>query len=164
AFPTDQEAKRIESLTVQLAQTKAEYLAQAQAFLTRYPQYKAQFIDQQTLDPKALAKFAERLPPGTLVVQYFAAPDRLYLFVVAPGGRFQVKSRAVTQEALYALIREYRTHSEAAATTHLPWVDDGSPAYRQHVLPLREVTRKLSALLLAPVAAELSAYENVVLV
>jgi CHAT domain-containing protein/Tfp pilus assembly protein PilF len=164
ASRTDQETKRIESLTTLLAQTKAEYLAQAQAFLSRYPQYKAQFIDQQTVDPKALAKFAERLPAGTLVVQYFAAPDRLYLFVVAPGGRFQVKSQAVTQEALYALIKEYRTHLDAATTARVPWVDDGSSLYREKVLPLREVTRKLSALLLEPVAAELKAYTNLVLI
>ena len=45
--------------------------------------------------PKAIAKFAERLPPGTLAVQYFAAPDALYLFVVAAGGKFQVRTQAV---------------------------------------------------------------------
>lgn len=160
----EQASSRIESLTTLLAQTKAEYLARAQAFLARYPQYKAQFVDQQTVDPKALAKFADRLPPGTLVVQYFAAPDRLYLFVVAPGGRFQVKSRAVTQDALYALIKQYRTHIEAAAATRLPWHDDGSSAYREKVLPLRTVTRTLSALLLEPIAAELKTHTNLVVV
>jgi len=98
------------------------------------------------------------------VVQYFAAPDRLYLFVVAPGGHFQVKSRAINQDALYALIKEYRTHLDAAATARVPWVDDGSSVYRENVLPLREVTRKLSALLLEPVAAELKAYQDLVLV
>ena len=156
--------KRLESLTTLLAQTKAEYLAQAQAFLAKYPQYKAQFIDQQTVDPKALAKFADRLPPGTLAIQYFAAPDTLYLFVVAPGGSFQVRSRAITQEELYGLVKEYRTHLNAATTEHLPWIDDGSAAYREKVAPLREVSRKLSALLLDPVSPELATHRNLVLI
>jgi CHAT domain-containing protein/tetratricopeptide (TPR) repeat protein len=159
-----QSAQRIKDLTTLLAQSKAEYLAQAQAFLARYPQYKAQFIDQQTVDPKALAKFADRLPPSTLAVQYFAAPDTLYLFVVAPGGRFQVRSRAVSQGNLYALVKEYRHHLDAALSQRLPWIDDGSPVYREKVAPLREVSAKLSALLLEPVAAELRAHRNLVLI
>ena len=156
--------KRFENLTTLLAQTKAEYLTQAHAFLARYPQYKAQFIDQQTVDPKALAKFADRLPSGTLAIQYFAAPDTLYLFVVAPGGSFQVRSRAIAQEDLYKLVKEYRQHLDAATTERLPWVDDGSAVYREKVVPLREVSRKLSALLLEPVAPELATHRNLVLI
>jgi tetratricopeptide (TPR) repeat protein/CHAT domain-containing protein len=162
--PGDAGAKRVQNLTTLLAQTKAEYLAQVHAFLSRYPQYKAQFIDQQTVDPKALAKFADRLPAGTLAVQYFAAPDTLYLFVVAPGGRFQVKSRAVSQEDLYKLVKEYRRSLDAAATQRLPWADDGSSVYREKVSPLREVGRKLSGLLLEPVAGELRAHRNLVVI
>jgi CHAT domain-containing protein/Tfp pilus assembly protein PilF len=157
-------SKRMENLTTLLAKTKAEYLAQAQAFLTKYPQYKAQFIDQQTVDPKALAKFADRLPAGTLAIQYFAAPDTLYLFVVAPGGSFQVRSRAIAQDDLYGLVKEYRKHLNAATTEHLPWIDDGSAGYREKVVPLREVSRKLSALLLEPVAPELATHRNLVLI
>jgi len=157
-------SKRVENLTTLLAQTKAEYLAQAQAFLTKYPQYKAQFIDQQTVDPKALAKFADRLPAGTLAIQYFAAPDTLYLFVVAPGGSFQVRSRAIAQDDLYALVKGYRQLLNAATTEHLTWIDDGSPAYREKVAPLREISRKLSALLLEPVAPELATHRNLVLI
>ena len=156
--------KRVENLTTLLAQTKAEYLTQAHAFLARYPQYKAQFIDQQTVDPKALAKFADRLPSGTLAIQYFAAPDTLYLFVVAPGGSFQVRSRAIAQEDLYKLVKEYRQYLDAATTERLPWVDDGSAVYREKVVPLREVSRKLSALLLEPVAPELATHRNLVLI
>src|SRR3546814_16777763 len=70
------------------------YTTLFRSFLARYPQYKAQFVDQQTVDPKVLAKFADRLPAGTLVVQYFAAPDKLYLFLVARGAQFRVKSQA----------------------------------------------------------------------
>ncbi len=157
-------AGRIQSLTTLLAQTKAEYLGQAQAFLARYPQYKAQFIDQQTVDPKALAKFADRLPAGTLAIQYFAASDTLYLFVVAPGGSFQVKSRPVSQADLYELVKEYRRYLDAATAQHLPWIDDGSSVYREKVAPLRELSRKLSALLLEPVAAELKTHRNLVLI
>ena len=157
-------SKRVENLTTLLAKTKAEYLGQAQAFLAKYPQYKSQFIDQQTVDPKALAKFADRLPAGTLAIQYFAAPDTLYLFVVAPGGSFQVRSRAIAQDDLYTLVRDYRKYLNAATTEHLPWVDDGSAAYREKVAPLREISGKLSALLLEPVAPELATHRNLVLI
>src|SRR6185369_9017987 len=75
--PGEQRPERILELTRELAQTKGEYLTQVQAFLARYPRFRAQFVEQQTVDPKAIAKFAERLPPGTLAVQYFAAPDAL---------------------------------------------------------------------------------------
>ncbi len=102
----EQQPEKVQNLTALLAQTKGEYLAQVQAFLARYPKYKSQFVDQQTVDPKLLAKFADRLPAGTLAVQYFASPDALFLFVVAPGGRFQVKSQAVSQADLYDLIRQ----------------------------------------------------------
>ena len=57
--------------------------------------------------------------PGTLAVQYFAAPDALYLFVVAAGGKFQVRTQAVAQKELYDLVRAYRTQLERAATQRL---------------------------------------------
>ena len=116
------------------------------------------------MDPKALAKFADRLPSGTLAIQYFAAPDTLYLFVVAPGGSFQVRSRAIAQEDLYTLVKEYRQLLNSATTEPLPWIDDGSAVYREKVAPLRQVSRKLSALLLEPVAPELATHRNLVLI
>jgi CHAT domain-containing protein len=161
--PAEQHAGRIQALTTQLAQTKAEYLGQVQAFLARYPRFKAQFVEQQTVDPKMLAKFAERLPPGTLAVQYFAAPDALYIFVVAPGGHFQVRTQAIAQPDLYALIKEYRSLAERAATQRLPWADDGSEAYRRNVVPLRDVTERLSAHLLAPIEPELRSHPSLIL-
>jgi CHAT domain-containing protein/Tfp pilus assembly protein PilF len=162
--PKEQQPEKVQNLTALLAQTKAEYLAQVQAFLARYPQYKSQFVDQQTVDPKLLAKFADRLPAGTMAVQYFASPDALYIFVVAPGGRFQVKSQAVSQAELYDLIRQYRQYVERGASQRLPWADDGSEAYRRDVAPLRELTQKLAAHLLGPIEAELKSSRNLVLI
>ncbi len=153
--PKEQQPEKVQNLTALLAQTKAEYLAQVQVFLARYPQYKSQFVDQQTVDPKLLAKFADRLPAGTLAVQYFASPDALFLFVVAPGGRFQVKSQAVSQTDLYALIKQYREYIERGASQRLPWADDGSEAYRRDVVPVKQLTQKLAAHLLGPIEAEL---------
>jgi CHAT domain-containing protein len=121
-------------------------------------------VDQQTVDPKLLAKFADRLPAGTMAVQYFASPDALYIFVVAPGGRFQVKSQAVSQAELYELIRQYRQYVERGAGQHLPWSNDGSEAYRREVAPLKELTRKLAAHLLGPIEAELKTSRNLVLI
>ena len=159
-----QNAQAIKDLTTRLAETKAEYLSQVQAFLARYPKYKTLFVDQQTVDPKVLAKFADRLPPGTLVVQYFSAPDALYLFVVAAGGRFQVKTQPVKQDELYALVATYRQHLAAAERARLPWLDDGSALYLREVAPLKDATAKLSAYLLAPIVQELTAYSNVVFI
>ena len=143
-LPDEQRPERIQELTRELAQTKGEYLAQVQAFLARYPRYRAQFVEQQTVDPKAIAKFAERLPAGMLAVQYFAAPDALYIFVVAAGGKFQVRTQAVSQKDLYDLVRAYRTQLERAAAQRLPWADDGSEVFRREVAPLKDVTEKLA--------------------
>jgi len=161
--PAEQQPDRVRALTAMLAQTKSEYLAEVSAFLARYPQYKARFVEQQTVDPKLLAKFADRLPAGTLAVQYFAAPDSLYVFVVAPG-RFEVKRRAVAQAELYALVRRYRERLERAATEHLPWADDGSEAYRREVAPLKDVTAALAEHLLGPIAADLDANRDLVVI
>jgi tetratricopeptide (TPR) repeat protein len=152
----EQQPEKIRNLTTLLAQTKAEYLAQVQRFLQRYPRYKSQFVDQQTVDPKALAKFADRLPADTLAVQYFAAPERLYIFLVARGGKFQVKSRDVAQADLFRLVKEYRELVERGVGRALPWNDDGSEAYRRDVLPLKALTRELSGHLLRPIEAELA--------
>jgi CHAT domain-containing protein len=116
------------------------------------------------VDPDLLAKYANRLPPRTLAVQYFAAPDALYLFVVAPGGRFQVKRQAVSQADLYELIRRYRKHIERGANRPLIWGDDGSEEYRRDVVPLKEVARRLAAHLLEPIQAELATHPNLILI
>jgi len=160
----EQLPEKVKNLTTLLAQTKGDYLKQVQTFLTRYPQYRTQFVDQQSVDPRALAKFADRLPEGTLAVQFFPSPDALYLFVVAPGGRFQVKHQAVTQAELYKLIKEYRAHLDRGAKQRLSWADDGSDAYRREVLPFKDLTRKLSAYLLGPIATELVEHKNLVLI
>jgi CHAT domain-containing protein/Tfp pilus assembly protein PilF len=165
AKPSNEQLReRVENLTTLLAQSKAEYLSQVQVFLARYPQYKALFADQYTVHPKALAKFADRLPTGTLAVQYFAAPDALYLFVVAPGGNFQVKRRAVSQAELYALVRQYRQHLKVGELQPLSWADDGTEVYRREVVPLKVLTRTLSAHLLEPIEAELAAHSDLVLI
>lgn len=160
----EQLPEKVKNLTTLLAQTKGDYLKQVQTFLTRYPQYRTQFVDQQSVGPRALAKFADRLPEGTLAVQFFPSPDALYLFVVAPGGRFQVKHQAVTQAELYKLIKEYRAHLDRGAKQRLSWADDGSDTYRREVLPFKDLTRKLSAYLLGPIATELVEHKNLVLI
>ena len=162
--PKEQQSEKVQNLTALLAQTKGEYLAQVQAFLARYPQYKSQFVDQQTVDPKLLAKFADRLPAGTLAVQYFASPDALYIFVVAPGGQFQVRSQAVSQADLYELIRQYRQYVERGASQRLSWSDDGSEGYRRDVAPLKELAQRLATHLLGPIEAELKKSRNLVLI
>ena len=160
----ERQAEKLRSLTKLLAQTKADYLAQVQAFLVKYPKYKSQFVDQQTVDPKVLAKFADRLPAGTLAVQYFAAPDTLYLFLVARGGVFKVKNQAVPQTDLYAMIRQYRQFMDRAVTQRVPWSDDGSEVYRREVAPLKALSAKLAAHLLGPIEAELRTHRNLILI
>jgi CHAT domain-containing protein len=153
-----------QAVTERLARTKAEYAQQVQEFLARHPRYKAQFVDQHTIDPRLLTKLAGRLAPNTMALQYFAAPDRLYAFVVTSDGRFSVRSRTVPQAEVYRLVRAYRAALERAATRRLPWEDDGSDDYRRDVAPLRALTRELSLHLLAPVEGELALYPHVVLI
>lgn len=161
----ERQAERVDNLSTLLAQSKAEYLAQVQSFLVRYPQHKALFADQHTVDPRALAKFADRLPARTLAVQYFAAPDALYLFVVASGGQFQVMCQAVPQKELYRLVRAYRRHVQAGERHKvLPWADDGSEVYQREVMPLKTLSRQLGRHLLDPLATYLDTHRQVVLI
>lgn len=139
-------------------------MRQAGDFLHRYPQYRWQFIEQYVVDPKALAKFADRLPEGTAAVQYFAAPDRLYIFVVAAGGQFHVRSRGVSQGELYAMVKEYRQLLERASMRRLRWIDDGSEDYRRDVVPLKEVGKRLSEHLLGPIKSELSQHAKLIVI
>jgi CHAT domain-containing protein len=161
----EQQAERVENLSTLLAQSKSEYLAQVQSFLVRYPRHKALFADQHTVDPRALAKFADRLPPRTLAIQYFAAPDALYLFVVASGGQFQVLRQAIAQNELYRLVRAYRLHVQAGERhKFLPWADDASDVYQREVLPLKILSRQLGQHLLDPLASYLQTHRQVVLI
>jgi CHAT domain-containing protein len=162
--PREQEPERVKDLTTLVARTKREYLDEVQAFLRRYPQYKSQFVDQQTVDPRALAKFAERLPAGMLAVQYFAAVDKLYLFVVSGGGGFQVKTRNVSREELYGLVREYRGHVNQGKRRQLPWNDDKSDVYQREVAPFKERARTLARHLLDPIKDELARHRSLVLI
>jgi CHAT domain-containing protein/Tfp pilus assembly protein PilF len=157
-------ADRVQNLTALLARSKSEYLVEVKAFLERYPRYRTQLVDQQAVDPRLLAKFAARLPVDTLAVQYFAAPDALYVFVVAPGGAYHVKRRAVRQRDLYALVTRYRERVAAGTATALPWTDDGSEVYRREVLPLKQAMDELAAHLLGPIETELAAHANLVLI
>jgi CHAT domain-containing protein/Tfp pilus assembly protein PilF len=161
--PAGKRPERVQELTTLLARTKAEYQREVEVFLAKYPQYVARFREQATIDPTELSRLARRLPADTLVVQYFAAPDRLYLFVVARE-HFEVKTHQVAQPDLQRLVREYRQFLLGAADELLPWDDDGSPAWRQKVQPLRAITASLAEHLLGPIRAELARYPNVVLV
>jgi CHAT domain-containing protein len=159
-----QDPQRTQELTALLAQGKAEYLARVRELLERHPRLKPQFADQYTVDPRVLAKFADRLPAGMLAIEYFSTPEALWIFAVASGGRFTVKRRAVTQDDLYAAVDEYRRLLASGERRALPWADDGSAAYRTEGVRFRQLSRELGEHLLGPVAAELDAHQDVVLV
>jgi CHAT domain-containing protein/Flp pilus assembly protein TadD len=160
----EQDPRRTQELTAQLAQSKAEYLALARELLERHPRLRRQFVDQYTVDPRVLAKFADRLPAGMLAIEYFATPEALWIFVVAPGGRFTVKRRAVTQDALYGAVEEYRRLLATGERRALPWADDGSATYRDVVVRFQQLSLELGEHLLGPVAAELEVHREIVLV
>lgn len=150
--------------TTLLARDKDKYTSQADALLASSPRYKRQFVDQQLVDPRTLASYEHRLRASELAVQYFAATDALWIFTVAPGGWFQVKRQAVSQAALYDLVKRYRRHLEMGADQHLPWEDHGSEISRREVAPFKAVTAALSAHLLEPIEAELSAHRELILI
>jgi CHAT domain-containing protein len=162
--PSDQHAPLAKAITTRLAKTKAEYAEQVQDFLRLHPRYKSQFIDQYAIDPRLLTKLAGRLPPNTMALEYFAAPDRLYVFMATSDGKFAVRSRSVAQDHLYRLVRAYRTELARAETRRLPWNDDGSEDYRREVSPLRRLTQELATHLLGPVEPELDAYAQLVVI
>jgi len=163
---SSQNPERLEKLTTLVANTKAEYFAQVQAFEgnPKYEKYRAQFSKQNAVNLSTLAKFVGQLTEDMLAVQYFAAPDQLYIFIVESGGKYRVKTQTITQEDLYALIRQYRKYIELGTNTRLSWDDNGSETYTRDVLPLKELTDILSVHLLAPIEKELQAHRNVLLI
>jgi len=165
AKPTEEQRPHVvEALTTRLARSRAEYTEQVQLFLARYPRYKTLFVDQQTVDPRLLAKLASRLPPNTLVLEYVSTVDALYVFSVASDRRFEVRMRGVPQALLYDRIKRCRTNLERAARQRLTWTDDGSEDYRRDVVPLKQLTRELATDLLQPVDDMLRLYRNVIVI
>jgi CHAT domain-containing protein/Tfp pilus assembly protein PilF len=156
--PGEQQPERVQNLTHVLARKKMEYVAAAEAFLAKYPRFKTLFADQKTVDPDDVAKFAPRLTAGTLAVQYFAAPDALYFFVVGPGGLFRVKRLDVAQRELYALIERYREHVTAARA------GANRAGGRAETPALEAVGRSLSRHLLAPIAQELDTHPALIVI
>jgi len=161
--PAEQTGEKIQNLTRLLARTKADFNDESERFLARYPEYTALVAKQRAVFPEDLAKYANRLPAGTLAVQYYSAAKALYTFVVDPGGLYEVKEQTITQAELYELIRIYRRHMETAASEPLPWEDDGSEVYRREVAPFKAVAVRLGQVLLDPLRVELEKHTDVVL-
>jgi len=159
----EQVEEKIANLTRRLARTKAEFNAESEKFLARYPAYRTLLESQRAVMPEDLAKYAHRLPAGTLAVQYFSAPEALYTFVVAAGGLYEVKEQSISQEELYDLVRMYRRYVDRATSVPLPWDDDGSAVYQREVVPLKAVTRRLGQVMLDPLRAELEKRRDVVM-
>lgn len=159
-MPAQQSVERVRTLTTSLAKTKGEYLALVRPLLARY---RSLFPDQEVIDPTTPAKFAAWLPPQTLAVSFFPSRDELYLFIVASGGVFRVKSRAVSQVDLFDLVRRYRELVAEAQHQRLSWDDDGSESYRRYVAPLHVVSLQLAEHLLGPLEDELRQSPNIIL-
>jgi tetratricopeptide (TPR) repeat protein len=159
--PAEQRPERVESLVEVLARNKREYNAVVKAFLQQYPHYSTRFVDQNTVAVTDLAAFSGELPDDTVAVQYYAAPDRLYLFIVSRGGH-QIKTRQIAQSELYSLIQLYRDYVVEGAPRALSWVDDGDPRYGDVVAPLKQLSRVLGGHLLDPIRDELKRYRSLV--
>jgi CHAT domain-containing protein/Tfp pilus assembly protein PilF len=160
--PAQQSSEKLQNLTTLLATTKAEYLGLVRPLLAQYRQHVSLFPDQQVIDPTTPAKFAAWLPAGTAAIGLFPSKDQLYVFVVATGGVFRVKRRAVSQSDLFELVRYYRRLVAEGEHRVLPWEDDGSQIYVDYVAPLKTVTARLSAHLLGPIEEELREYANII--
>ena len=160
----EQDPRRTQELTAMLARSKGEYLVQVRELLERNPRLKPLFADQYTVDPRILAKLADRLPARMLAIEYFSTPEALWIFVVSSGGRFTVKRRAVTQDDLYSAIEEYRRLLASGEHRALPWSDDGSTTYRVEVARFQQLSRELGEHLLGPVEVELQAHSDVILI
>lgn len=118
----------------QLADTRAQFLMA----VNEVKQHNPDFESLLTVRESELVRVQERLPADVLLLQFYPAPEALYLLVVTRQG-FEMRSVKVARTRLYALLREFRQ-----------LLSEHSKSER-----LAEVGSLLYSLTLAPVRAEL---------
>ncbi len=133
---------------------------------------------QVAVEPESLPALLKRLPDKTLILQYFALPDRLVLFVVGPGG-IQTREVPVAWPEVERAVEAWRRLAVddgrrlaaangsrgAEALGDLPAASTATVAADQsREQQLQTVGLKLYGWLLQPVQAEIAAANTVLVV
>lgn len=95
---------KIEQLTRLLAQTKAEFY---QVVNQIRKDYGAEYSALVQVEPTEFSVVQKQLPEGAVVVEYFPAEDKLYIFIVTRDS-FKVKEHAVTRDQLDLWVEQVR--------------------------------------------------------
>ncbi len=112
--------------------------------------------------PTRLASLQKSLTADEAVIEYFAAADRLYIFVVTTK-QLQVRVAPLSFAALQKLIADARTltdafkkdwednRPEADVPRQNLWRDDGTKFFRERLAPLRQTLIRLHQSLVTPI-------------
>jgi CHAT domain-containing protein len=94
---------KIERLTGTLAGTKAEFYSQVNTIRAANPEFER----LMAVKPAVFAKIQKTIPHDTILVQYFPAPDRLYVFLVTRED-FRIKTVNAGVAEINGLVRDFR--------------------------------------------------------
>lgn len=111
--------------------------------------------------PVVYGQLQATLPADTVVLQYLPSREQTYLFILTREA-MRVRKVPVTEAGLRAAVDEFRGRMAARTSAvekgmAVPtWGDDGSQAWIQQVLPLRNLLVHLHAVLIDPVEEDLA--------
>ncbi|MBD3286303.1 tetratricopeptide repeat protein [candidate division WOR-3 bacterium] len=160
-----QNQTNIENLSTLLADTKAEYLKVAAEVRTD-PDYA--FTVQ--VHPTDLGSISKDLPAGQKLLMFYSGENELYLFLISPGGEYEVRSVDAGRDSVTALIHTCREFCGPDYLLRLlrsgkmrgwTWEDDDSELYAEEIAPFKEVLTTLYSLLIQPLEEELEEAEIV---
>ena len=98
-----QDEQRIQALRTDLDKAKQNLRSASAAIATEYPNYES-LTPTPTLGLSGIQSF---IPRGSLVVEFLATEDQLYIFAVSRS-QFMVKSSPIGRDSLFRLMAEYK--------------------------------------------------------
>lgn len=132
----------LEKAQVSLAGSRSEFLTESRRIRAKFPKL---YSSSLKFDPLDMAEIQGTLAPDTAVVQYFPTEHELYFFVVTRD-KFRIRSLKVEKSNIDELVLKF-----------LSQVRNISPQER-------ESARKLYDILIRPVADDIAASEQLVLI
>ena len=138
-------------LEVPLAEAKAE-------LLTLHNQLAPRHQRLLSVQPPNLPKLQQLLPKNVAVVQYLATEEALFILVVSDRD-IKLHRIEITREELASIAQKYSQLLLNIRPTKLGpvyWIDDGSPTYKDVVLPYKDAATSLHRLLLDPIEFDIA--------
>jgi CHAT domain len=149
------EASRPADSGALIASNKQEFVGTARDLREKHPEYSSLLF----VDPVEFSKLQVKIPPGTVVLQYFPTTDgTLYIFAVSEKS-YSIRTVAVASEELARLVRLYRSIVGRFPPPPISWKDDGTRAH-----DYAKVFYQLHELLISPVEEEIAGAKTVAII